>query len=107
MNPLFYILDDNCIPVPADMDTLTAWVSENKNNRSVAFTEITPDVVVSTIFLGVDQSFGRPGGPILFETMVFNGHKSIAQDRYRTWAEALKGHEAMVDKIRAQITAKA
>ena len=58
---------------------------------------------VSTVFLGIDHSFGE-GKPLLFETMVFSKRTKgslgddLDQDRYFTYAEALKGHKKMVKK---------
>jgi hypothetical protein len=58
------------------------------------------DVEVSTVFLGIDRSFGS-GPPLLFETMVFGGELDDEQERYSTEAEALAGHAAMVRRVRA------
>ena len=56
--------------------------------RRVARTEITPDVYVSTVFLGLDHGYTVDGPPVLFETMVFSGQFDQEQERYATWAEA-------------------
>lgn len=64
-------------------------------DRHVAET-IQDDVRVSTVFLGLDHSFGRQGPPVLFETMVFQDHHSVACERYATWAEAEEGHKKWV-----------
>jgi hypothetical protein len=58
------------------------------------------DVEVSTIFLGIDHSFGS-GPPLLFETMVFGGELDDEQERYSTEAQALAGHAAMVARVKA------
>lgn len=58
------------------------------------------DVEVSTVFLGIDHSFGS-GPPLLFETMVFGGELDQEQERYSTEAEAAAGHRAMVERVRA------
>jgi hypothetical protein len=56
---------------------------------------------ISTMFLGIDHSF-RPGGPpLVFETMVFGGTMDDWQERYCTWNQAVEGHRAIVEKIRA------
>lgn len=52
------------------------------------------DVWVSTVFLGLDHSFGGKK-PILFETMVFGGLYDQYQERYSTWKEAEAGHKKM------------
>lgn len=55
-------------------------------------------VRVSTVFLGLDHSFGS-GPPLLFETMVFGGKLDGEMDRYHTWQEAETGHEAMKKRV--------
>lgn len=84
--------------------TLTwgAWME--KANRRVAATHIPElDCEVSTVFLGMDHNFARheypDATPILYETMVFGGEYDGNQRRYATRAEALKGHEEVVDEI--------
>lgn len=47
---------------------------------------------VSTVFLGLDHSFGGEP-PMLFETMIFGGDHDQYQDRYSTWDEAEEGHK--------------
>jgi hypothetical protein len=68
-------------------------------DRHVKLTE-QGDVRVSTVFLGLDHNFGDLfGHPILFETVAFVGHERVAQERYRTWAEAEAGHDRMVAEV--------
>jgi hypothetical protein len=60
-------------------------------------------VRVSTVFLGLDHGHGYPGHeqtPVVFETMVFTGTRSLAQERYCTWAEAEAGHAKWAHKAR-------
>ena len=54
-------------------------------------------VRVSTVFLGLDRSFGY-GPPLIFETMVFGGPPQIDQwqRRYTTEVGARRGHAATV-----------
>jgi hypothetical protein len=69
-------------------------------DRVVAQTKIG-SYMVSTVFLGLDHSFGR-GLPLLYETMVFaddTGGHDYDSDRYATRAQALAGHTAMVKKF--------
>lgn len=65
------------------------------NKRRVALTNGFK-VRVSTVFLGIDHSFGF-GPPLLFETMVFGKGGWIERDcgRYSTWLEAEVGHKKM------------
>lgn len=48
---------------------------------------------VSTVFLGIDHSFGR-GKPLLFETMIFTSEKDPTeyQRRCATWNGAIAQH---------------
>jgi hypothetical protein len=69
--------------------------------RRVALTT-TENGEVSTVFLGLDYSFGEPGGPILFETRVFGGELDQEMDRYRTWEEAEAGHREFVSRIQPE-----
>lgn len=99
---LFYYLEGRRPVLAKDV---MEWRRKFKaQDRTVAHTRITKDdskdreVRVSTVFLGIDHAFG-PGGPILFESMVFGGPLHGEQERYHTWEEAVAGHEAMVQRV--------
>lgn len=82
-------------------DTL-AWarLSENRDYKVVKQTTIGR-LFVSTVWLGLDHSFGS-GPPLIFETMVFDqGQDGTDVDcrRYSTEAEALAGHEEVLAEI--------
>lgn len=54
------------------------------------------DVLVSTVWLGLDYSGFDSGPPVIFETMVFpEGERR----RYATETEAVAGHEAIVRQL--------
>lgn len=60
---------------------------------------------VSTIWLGLDHSFGG-GPPMIFETMIFTGKYSDGgyiqyQERYSTEEQAIAGHAAAIIHARA------
>lgn len=81
---------------PVRENDLIAWGQWFQNaNRTVAKTRLK-DATVSTVFLGLDHSFGK-GPPLLFETMVFGGPKDQYQKRYSTWEEAEQGHQRIVE----------
>lgn len=86
----YYVLKDRS---PVRVDDVQAWALEfDGASRVVAKdTKMGGDVSVSTVFLGIDQSFGD-GPPLLFETMIFGGEHDGYQDRYSTWADAEAGH---------------
>jgi hypothetical protein len=81
----------------------------------VAQTDLDEELRVSTVFLGIDHNWARdPDDPaVLFETLVFGEERtyqwrgktrayreSLAQRRYRTWAEAEEGHKEMCEEMR-------
>ena len=80
---------------------------EKGEDRRVARTEVPlgdgEKAEVSTVFLGLDHSFGE-GPPLIFETMVFGGELDQECERYTTEAQALEGHERMIARV--QRTAK-
>lgn len=91
-----YLLNEK-IPIPCT--DFIEWATKMEtNNRTVAKTEIN-DILISTIFLGLDHGFGK-GDPILFETMIFGGKHDQYQERYETWEEAEKGHKRAVELVK-------
>lgn len=93
-----YILNGK-VPVPCSDVMEWGRCFENQDSRKVAQTTLG-DVMVSTVFLGIDHSFGC-GPPILFETMVFGGKLDQEQDRCSTWEQAEAMHKAMCERVRA------
>ena len=79
-----------------ECDLLT-WARALDNTRRVAAYE-KGDVLVSTVFLGLNHRFGD-GPPLLFETLVFGGPLDGEMDRYSTWDEAVAGHNAIVARV--------
>ena len=76
---------------------LNQWAADFANNR-VAETTLADGKWVSTVYLGLDHSFGK-GLPLIFETMVFSpGREELDQERYSTESEAVDGHARMVAK---------
>lgn len=84
-----YILEGKT-PVPCDLMTW-ARALENQAANRVADTE-KDGIRVSTVFLGLDHSFGGPV-PLLFETMIFGGEHDEYQERCSTWDEAEAMHK--------------
>lgn len=92
---MYYILDGKKVIL---CDDVLEWGKFfEKAERHVA-DDTENDVRVSTVFLGIDYSFGQ-GSPLLFETMVFGGEHDGDTDRYSTWEEAEFGHKIMCDKV--------
>jgi len=97
-----YILEGH---EPKPVKDLLEWARwfEISNNRKVARTQISDDVIVSTVFLGLDHQYGD-GPPLLFETMIFGGPLDEQMNRYSTWDEAEKGHQEMVEKAKNSLS---
>lgn len=106
MNNGRYVLNAQHEAIPcADLIEWAEWMEVN--DRRVARTEIGP-LVVSTVFLGLDHSFGG-APPLLFETMIFGedpGHSNVDSycDRYSTWDKAVEGHRKAVEIATARLS---
>lgn len=94
-----YILNDDGQPEPCeDLLTWGRWM-ESREARVVARDEFDGGVRVSTVFLGLDHSFGA-GEPVLWETMIFGGPHSDYQERYTSREAALEGHREAVALVK-------
>lgn len=65
-------------------------------NRRARQDEVVRDgeeLLVSTVFLGIDHNFGDDGPPILYETMIFGGSLEGETRRYCTREDAMACHE--------------
>jgi hypothetical protein len=90
-----YILNADHTTEP--VDDLMEWAKRfERNNRTVARTELPFGVWVSTVFLGVDHAYNDTFKPLIFETMIFGGPYDETQKRYSTWGEAERGHYTCV-----------
>jgi len=89
-----YILKGHA-PVPVELEVWARWYE--KADRHVRDTA-RDDVRVSTVFLSIDQNFGR-GPPLLFETMLFVNGAEQGVERYATWDEAEAGHARWVKQV--------
>jgi hypothetical protein len=128
-----YVLDEDKSPVPTTDIKKFAELINNIEARRVDLTELDR-FRVSTVFLCTDHNYTGEGGPILFETMVFDREHGGAvslnsllnkeepdimppamkmmdifmrslQARYRTWDEARNGHQQIVNVL-SQLIAK-
>lgn len=87
--------------------TLQRWAELRQSDPAycvVAQTAVAEGVRVSTIWLGIDHSFGLGEGLLIFETMVFGGPLDHEQWRYATEAQAWEGHAVMVGRVRAALS---
>lgn len=81
--------DDSGNPISFD-----AWIAlfEGTPDPHVAEDILDDGTRVSTVWLGLDQSFWG-GPPLIFETMIFGGKHDQYQERYSTKDQALEGHK--------------
>lgn len=92
---MYYILDGKTPVAEPDSAKFGRWLESA--DRKVRKTKIG-ECTVSTVFLGVDYSFGGP--PLLFETRVFGGPLDQELERCGTWAVAESNHDAMCERVR-------
>ena len=93
----YYILVNGEVQ-PTDMFTWSGWFERGTAaQRRVAFDKIG-DVEVSTVFLGLDHSFGG-GPPMIFETLIFGGERDGEMWRYSTMKQAKEGHAEVVASL--------
>lgn len=98
-----YILNETKAPIK--VQDLIEWAKWYETaDRRVALDKVH-GYRVSTVFLGIDHSFGEDHVPLIFETMVFA--EDVETDwsgelmyRYRTWDEAAEGHKMVVSAIK-------
>lgn len=99
-----YVLNKKGEPVlEQNLAKFAGWFA--KNERAVAKERIG-DVLISTVFLGIDHAFGK-GPPVLWETMVFGGKLDMKQYRCsgsKKEAEAM--HLRTVEKVKRSIRTK-
>lgn len=76
------------------------------SERKIVKQEDVGEKWVSTVVLSIDHNFLKDNDPIIFETMVFSIDAPGLDEycaRYRTYQEALNGHNAVVEKLKQGI----
>jgi len=91
----YYVLKGHEPILEPDLLTWAHWLETSDPARIVAHTKVSNQTEVSTVFLGLDHSFGD-GPSLLFETMIFGGRQDGYQKRYPTWVDAEAGHTQAV-----------
>jgi hypothetical protein len=102
-----YRLEGTTPVLEPDLMAWARWYETANDERRVAEAIFGPpgaeeSIRVSTVFLGIDHQWGN-GPPMLFETMVFadGSEMDLECERYATWDEAMAGHLAMVERVKA------
>lgn len=99
----YKLVNRQVIPINGDpRNVVIEWAKQFENDdRFVAQTTVG-DLMVSTVFLGLDHSSFTGAPPELFETMVFNKDGEAhdqKQWRCSTYEEAQAQHRAVVEKV--------
>src|SRR2546421_3285155 len=97
-----YILDSDGNPKPCD--DLMEWARWFERRDRVVKQEYVGTQFVSTVFLGLDHSFGQ-GPPLLYETMILHGTHDGYQTRCSTREESLRMHARALAVAREEIAA--
>lgn len=101
MVSLTYVLDSRAVVAEPNYD---AWVAQldairERGDHVVAHTDVSPGVVVSTVFTGINYGpvEAKPSDkPVVFETIVFKNGEPGLQQRYASWDQAVRGHARIV-----------
>jgi hypothetical protein len=89
------------------VETFEEWIEfwAHEDSRVIAQTG-NENIMVSTIFTGINYRFFEEGPPIVFETMVFGGKWNEFQYRYCTYDEAMAGHKKIVEEVFGYVTSQ-
>lgn len=88
-----YYFDHDAQPISQER-----WLELATGPRHLAKTDLGRRGAVSTVWLGLDHSFGF-GPPLIFETMVFGGPLDEEMERYSSRESAMVGHRFMVMRL--------
>lgn len=108
-------------PIPTSWDVWARWFQDTREERRVRVTAILDDgtatdvdfydevmLAVSTVFLGLDHSFGLGQSPVLWESLVFKDGSSLgcSMRRYASLEAAKTGHQKLVNFLCHRMTAR-
>lgn len=96
-----YVLDADGQPqLEPDLLAWARWLETADRRVCQDYDEgdATKRVRVSTVFLGLDYSFGE-GPPLLWETMVFGGPLNGRMARYSSVDDAFAGHQRICHEV--------
>ena len=94
---MWYILDENNIPVVANISAYVDWEEAYPEKRCLRQQHIG-NIFISTVFLGLDHAHGSKT-PLLWETMIFEGEHDQYQERYSNYEAALRGHDEAIKLV--------
>lgn len=93
----------------ASIEDTLVWARkfEDLDYKRVARTVLGDGRLVSTVWLGVDQSYGRAAQPLIFETMAFAAEDlmdGLLRTAWPTLGAAIAGHDQIVAGLRDEWT---
>lgn len=94
----WYILNKTNKPVAKPVLEAAKWLENNPSRKIVKRDEIG-DILVSTVFLGLNHAWLDEQTPVLWETMIFGGEHDQYQERYTSHEDALEGHKKALTLI--------
>ena len=95
---MYYILKNK---QPVLVTDIQEWAKMFEVEDIIVKQTMLGEVKVSTVFLGLDHSYGKSGRPVVFETMIFDLESLQGyQERYSTWEEAEQGHEIACELVK-------
>jgi hypothetical protein len=102
LDPYTYILvDRKLVNCPNDNDWYV-WFGNMKNRRVAK--DVIGDTIISTIFGGIDRSYGREPHPQVFETHIFGGEHDDWEEFSASWSEAETVHAKAVALVKGHGT---
>lgn len=83
------------------------WISGFRDDEAKRVgLDYVGEVMISTVWLGLDHSFGFGNGPpLIFETMIFDSEDEELdnyQERYSTEERAIEGHERAIALVKGK-----
>jgi len=98
----YYLLDENNTPYEVTLEEFAkSDIWANRERNTIGRNEFG-DVLVSTVFLGIDHAFGDGDKPVLFETMILGGEFDGFQIRCSDWETAKKHHNQALELINSK-----
>jgi hypothetical protein len=94
-----YVLDDARVPRKVSMAEYMRWMLTSPR-LSVAY-DMIDDVLISTVFIGIDSTALFGGPPCVFETMILGGEHDHFQNRCSTWEQAEMLHALTVSMFKS------
>ena len=99
---IYFVLDEQGDPSPVrNFEEWASWCE--RSDRGVARTIVSSNVVVLTIFSGLNEEVATGEPPLLFHTCVFGGVLDGEDVQHATRPAALAGHARLVEWCREGI----